>query len=229
MPEIDSQLCTYYAFTDPASGRKNSSRSSIKQSKQAITVIAVSPQTHAFAVFAWLGKLPTTGYIDKLLKVRQQFNPKVFGIEAVAMQSVFADVMRMEAKRKNQLGSFLGVNVPTNIDKKYRIRTIIEPFINYGKLFLAPNLFELDSALRGFPAADEYLDLIDCFASNLKLIPRRAEAVTQNEEISQLAKYLRETGSPSWYIERRVAEERQKLMQKLTASENSPTNGTANE
>lgn len=223
MPEIDSKLCTYYAFTDPASGKSKSgsSASSIKQSKQAITVVAVSPQSHVFAVFAWLGKLPTTGYIDKLLKVRADYNPKIFGIEAAAMQSVFADVMRIEAKRKLHAGTFLPINLPTNIDKKFRIRTQIEPFINYGRLFIAPHLFELDAALRGFPAADEYLDLIDCFASNLKLIPKRPEPVTQNEELLQLAKYLRETGSPPWYIERRIAEERQKLMQKLSIRETS--------
>ncbi|MFA5234455.1 MAG: hypothetical protein WC390_08665 [Sulfurimonas sp.] len=213
MPEIDSRLCTYYAFTDPASGKSKSgsSAASIKQSKQAITVIAVSPQTHIFSVYAWLGKLPTTGYIDKLLKVRQQYNPKIFGVEAVAMQSLFADVMRKEAKRQNQLGTFLGINIPTNIDKKFRIRTILEPVINYGRLFVAPNLFELDAAIRGFPAADEYLDLIDCFASCVKLVPRRAEVVIKNEELQQLAKYLRDSGSPPWYIERRIAEERQKL------------------
>jgi hypothetical protein len=221
MPEIDSKSCTYYAFTDPASGKSRSgSKSSIKQSKQAITVVAVSPQSHVFAIFAWLGKLPTTGYIDKLLKVRSQYNPKVFGIEAAAMQSVFADVMRIEAKRKLHPGTFLGINLPTNIDKKFRIRTQIEPFINYGRLFISPNLYELDAALRGFPVADEYLDLIDCFASNLKLIPKRPEPVTQNEEILQLAKYLRETGSPPWYIERRIAEERLKLTQKFNEQAN---------
>lgn len=214
MPSIPQNLCTFYAFTDPASGkpRSGASAASLKQSKQAITVIAVSPHMHIFAAYAWTGKLPTTAYVDKLLKTHAQFSPRIFGIEANAMQSLFADVVRAEAKKQLQRVAFLPISQPTNIDKKFRIRTRIEPVINYGRLLLDPHMIELETGLRGFPAADEYLDLIDCFASCVGLVPRKPEAIAKNEEIEALAKYLRQTGAPPWIIERRIAEERDKIM-----------------
>lgn len=216
VPSIPQDQCIYYAFTDPASGRSRSgsSAASVKQSKQAITVVAVSPHTHIFAAYAWMGKLPTTAYVDKLLKVHSQFTPKTFGIEANAMQSLFADIVRAEAKKQLQRVSFLPISQPTNIDKKFRIRTRLEPVINYGRLFLGPRMIELESGLRGFPAADEYLDLIDCFASCIGLVPKKPDSVTKNEELASLAKYLRDTGAPSWHIERRIAEERLRLQQR---------------
>ncbi len=216
MPNIPSNLCTYYAFTDPASGRSRSgsSAASIKQSKQAITVVAVSPHTHIFTVFAWMGKLPTTAYVDKLIKVHEQYRPRTFGIEANAMQSLFADQVRSQVKQQLQRVAFLPIFQPTNIDKKFRIRTALEPVINYGRLFILPSLVELENGLRGFPVADDYLDIIDCLASTVRLVPRRAEAITQNNEIAALAAYLRSTGAPAWHIERRVAEERAKIQQK---------------
>jgi hypothetical protein len=214
MSSIPLNTCTYYAFTDPASGRSRagSSAASIKQSKQAITVCAVSPQTHIFCVFAWLGKLPTTAYVDKLLKVHSQYTPRTFGIEANAMQSLFADQVRSQAKQSLQRVAFLPISQPTNVDKKFRIRTALEPVINYGRLFLLPSLVELENAIQGFPVADNYLDLIDCLASTVRLIPRRPDAVVKNAQIEALAKYLRDSGAPSWQIERRIAEERAKLL-----------------
>ena len=216
MPNIPSNLCTFYAFTDPASGRSRagSSAASIKQSKQAITVVAVSPHTHIFCVYAWMGKLPTTAYVDKLLKVHTQYQPRTFGIEANAMQSLFADQVRAQAKLATARVAFMPISQPTNIDKKFRIRTAMEPVINYGRLFILPSLIELENGLRGFPAADEYLDLIDCLASTVRLVPRRPDAVAKNEEISSLARYLRSTGAPAWHIERRIAEERARILQK---------------
>jgi hypothetical protein len=216
MPEIPVNLCTYYAFTDPASGKKSRS-TALKQSKQAIVVCAVSQLTHIFCVHAWLGKLPTTAYVDKLLKIHADYPLKSFGIEANAMQSLFADQVYSQAKQ-TQLKRvvFTPFSQPTNIDKKFRIRTHLEPVINHGRLFIHPSLVELDAGLRGFPVADDYLDLIDCLASCIGLIPRRSAAITQNEEVQSLAKYLRDTGAPSWYIEARIQEVRAELSRKST-------------
>jgi len=207
---IPINQCTFYGFTDPA-GKKHGT-SAMQQARQAIVVIAVSPLLHIFVPFAWADKLPTTAYIRKLLQVHEQFKPKQFGIEANAMQSLFADVVRDTAKKELTKVTFMPVFQPTNIDKNFRIRTIMEPVINYGRLFVDSVLVELISELSGFPTAQRK-DMVDCLASAIRLVPKRAEVVTNNEELANLAKYLRDTGAPAWYINQRMEEERKKFEQ----------------
>ena len=200
--QLDYTQLDRLAFTDPASGKGKLKK---VRARQAIVVIAADWLHRVFILFAWAGRLPTSKYLDKILKVNEDYHPKQFGIEANAMQSLFADLVTDAAKERYARTTFIAVHQPTRIDKDFRIRTTLEPVINDGRLFMQEAQVELEGELRSFPTGLTK-DLVDCLASAITLIPRRPLPVQQNEEANQLASYLRNTGAPAWYIKKRIEE-----------------------
>jgi len=203
VPEsIDYTTLDRIGFTDPASGKTALKK---VRARQAIIIIASDWLQRIFVLYTWAGRIPTSRYLDKIIKVNEDYHPRVFGIEANAMQSLFADLVTEAAKQRYKRLTFMPVHQPTKVDKDFRIRTTIEPVINDGRLFTRENQVELIGELRSFPTGLTK-DLVDCLASAIALVPRRPMPVQQNEEAEALASYLRNTGAPSWYIKKRIEE-----------------------
>lgn len=198
-----------FAFTDPAGGKAKAASAKHKKIRalQAAIVIATDHLQRIFVIHSWSGRLAPSAYLDKLITICDNYNPKIFGIEANAMQSLFADLVHTEARRR--LGAhknkFLEVNQPTKIDKFFRIRTTLEPVINEGRLFVPESMTELLADLRGFPTI-QHIDRIDCLASAVALIPQRPVPQKTKDEADALASYLRNRGVPSHEIEKRLKE-----------------------
>jgi len=204
LPDLD-----IYAFTDPAGGKSAAAAAKHKKIRalQAAIVIAVDHLQRIFVINSWSGRLPPSLYLDKLITICDNYNPKIFGIEANAMQSLFADLVHTEAQRR--LGAhknkFLEVNQPTKIDKFFRIRTSLEPIINEGRLFIPEHMTELLADLRGFPTI-QHIDRVDCLASAVALVPQRPLPKQTRDEANALAGYLRNRGVSSHEIEKRIKE-----------------------
>ena len=198
-----------YFFTDPAGGKQKAASAKHKKIRalQATIGVAVDDLQRIFVIHCWSGRLAPSAYLDKLIEICDNYSPKVFGIEANAMQSLFADLVHTEARRR--LGAykntFYEVNQPTKIDKFFRIRSSLEPIINEGRLFVPEHMTELISDLRGFPTI-QHVDRVDCLASAVALVPQKTIPQQTNDEAEQLASYLRRTGAPSDYIEKRIKE-----------------------
>jgi hypothetical protein len=199
---LDYTQLERFGFTDPASGK---GRLKKVRARQAIVVIASDWLQRIFVLYTWAGRIPTSRYLDKIIKVCDDYQPKRFGIEANAMQSLFADLVTDAAKKRMKRLSFIPVMQPTRIDKDFRIRTVLEPVVADGRLFMMEKQVELEGEIRSFPTGLTK-DLVDCLASAITLVPRRPLPQQQSEEAEQLASYLRNTGAPSWYIQKRVKE-----------------------
>lgn len=199
----------HYAFTDPAGGKSKTAAAKHKKIRalQAAIVIATDHLQRIYVLHCWSGRLAPSAYLDKLIALCDNYTPKIFGIEANAMQSLFADLVHTEARRR--LGAhknkFLPINQPTKIDKNFRIRTTLEPVINAGRLFVPAHMTELLADLKGFPTI-QHIDRVDCLASAVALVPQRPLPQKQSDEAEALASYLRNTGAPSWYIKKRIEE-----------------------
>ena len=191
-----------YGFTDPASAR---GRIRKIRARQAIVVIGVDTLHRIFVLYSWAGRLATSKYVDKILTMCENYQTKLFGIEANAMQSLFADLVRDKARDRAKRLAIVPVHQSTKVDKDFRIRSALEPVINGGRLLIHKKQTELESELRGFPTASTK-DLVDCLASAVSLVPRRLPKRQQSDEVDTLAQYLRDSGAPAWYIEERVAE-----------------------
>ena len=198
-----------YFFTDPAGGKQKAAQAKHKKIRalQATIGLAVDNLQRIFVIHSWAGRLVPSKYLDKLIEICDNHSPKVFGIEANAMQSLFADLVHTEAKRRlgPHKNKFMAVDQPTKIDKHFRIRTTLEPVINQGRLFVPEYMTELIADLRGFPTI-QHIDRVDCLASAVALIPQRTIPQRRKQEAEELASYLRRTGVPSDYIEQRIQE-----------------------
>jgi hypothetical protein len=204
MTSIELKNLKQYAFTDPASGKSTLRR---QRARQAIIVIAVDHLQRIFTLHTWAGNVPTSQYLDKLIKTCENYQVEIFGIEANAMQSLFADIVYEKAQEKlsHHRNRFVPIHQSTKVDKDFRIRTTLEPVINNGRLFIQQHQTELEAELRGFPTA-RTKDLVDCLASTIALVPSKPAPKQQSDEVEALASYLRRSGCPSHYIEQRIQE-----------------------
>lgn len=207
MSDLELTYLDTYMFVDPAGKPKPGERLKKTRSRQAIIVISSDWLPRYFVRFAWAGRLPTTKFTNRIISTYQQFRPRICGIEANAMQELYADMVVDKARTTTRLEnlSMYPVYQPTKVEKTWRIRSVLQPVIDEGRLFLLDSMQDLESEIRGFPTA-EYKDLVDALASAIRLVPKRAKQKQENTEIESTLAYLRETGAPPHYIEQRKSE-----------------------
>ena len=197
-----------FAFSDPAGGKQKAAAAKHKKIRalQAAIVIGVDHLTRIFVLHCWAGRLPASQYLDKLISICENYTPRTFGIEANAMQGLFAELVHAEARKLGpHKNKFVPVDQPTKIEKFFRIRTTLEPVINEGRLFIPEHMTELLADIRGFPTI-QHIDRVDCLASAVSLVPQRPVPQRTKDEADALASYLRSRGAPSHYIEQRIKE-----------------------
>ena len=207
MTSIEIRYLEKYGFCDPASGRQAIRRA---RARSAIIVIAADQLGRFFVLHAWAGRPTTTQLVARLIDIGEKFHPRRFGIEANAMQSLFADLVAGQAKELQKKIAFVPITQPTRVDKDWRIRTTLQPVIENGRLFVQEAHHELMAEISTFPVSTTK-DMIDALASAINLAPRRHVSQQQHDEIDRLAEYLRATGVAPSQIEQRIAEVRAEI------------------
>jgi len=203
-----ADLTERYAFCDPA----GKSKEAVKRirSRAAIVVVGVEQELYRlFVLYAWAARATADQLVDKIFEVNEKWRPRTFGIEANAMQQLFAFGIQREARFKQVHIPILPVPQPTNVDKEYRIRTRLQPIVRDGRLFVGSTMHELITELRGFPTGETW-DMIDALASCVTLIPSRPQREIRREEDDAVLRYLRASGAPP-----RVIEERSEQLKRL--------------
>lgn len=193
------------AFTDPAGGKSSTQKLKRTSARSSIVVIGVDDLCRIFTLHTWAERCPTDRYVEHIYKCNTDFHPKMFGVEANAMQTLFGDMLAREARAMKMKVPFVPVPQPTKVDKRWRIRTTLQPVIAEGRLFTQENQLELKAELSTFPMSPT-VDLIDALASAVALAPKRAPQVVRDERIEALAKYLRDSGAPAHTIRQRIAQ-----------------------
>lgn len=198
-----SDLTERYGFADPASGKTQ-----LKgvRARAAIVIITIDYLKRIFVLLAWAGRIQPSKLRDKIIETATEFKVRKFGIEANAMQTLFASLVRDKAREDQNYVPLVPIHQPTKIDKDFRIRTSLQPVIADGRLILGVNQYELKSEIESFPTG-RTKDLIDALASAISMIPKRRDKAAKSADVESLAAYLRDTGAPNWYIEQRIREE----------------------
>jgi len=192
------------AFCDPSGGKTELKRT---RARSAIVVIGQDALSRVFVLEAWADRCPTDTLINRIFSTQRQWTARTFGIEANAMQSLFADAVTREARATGVRLPVQPVQQPTRIDKDVRIRLALQPVIASGRLLVRADMRDLLAEIESFPSG-QTKDLVDALASALVLLPRRTLQRQHDDEVSRLASYLRERGARPADIERRVAEAR---------------------
>lgn len=183
------------AFIDPASGKTALKRTA---SRSADIVVAQDAQRRIFVLHAWAGRIPTTSHTDRIFKLVADFTPRVVGIDASAMQSLYADALMREARQRGLRFPLLPVKMTT--DKDARIRAVLQPVIAEGRLFVQQAQRDLWQELEAFPSGLT-CDLVDALASAIALLPARPDRQQRSDEKGRWVDYLRASGAPSFYVD----------------------------
>lgn len=199
-----ADLADRYAFVDPASGRKPGQLKR-RASNAAIVVVAGDSLGRIFVLVAWADRVSTNKLVERIFETCDRWQPRVAGVEANGLQSLFGDMLSREAAQAKRRMPLVPVLQPTKIDKDFRIRAALQPVIAAGRLFLRDDMYELRADIATFPMSPKK-DLIDALASAVTLVPSRPRQVRLRSERDSLTRYLRESGLAEDAIARRVRE-----------------------
>lgn len=181
-----------YAFLDPAGGKRQQVVKKTR-ARSAIIVVGADHLQRMFVLYAWAQRASTPEIIEKVFEVQDQFQPRRFGCEANAQQSLFSDALRYVAKTEARALNLVPVVQDTKITKEFRIRSILQPVIANGRLLLQPNQHELRTEILAFPTGMT-VDLVDALASAVALVPRLSRKELDTRADSQLHSYLHDCG-----------------------------------
>jgi len=201
-----SELPDRYFFLDPAANKKNQKLRRIR-ANSAITGVAPDWLNRVHVIYSWADRVSADKLIELVIDICEKYKPRLFGVEANAMQSLFAELVHRDAvKRLKRSVPIVPIHQPTNVDKDWRIRTTLQPVIGEGRLFLNRQYDKLIAEIVAFPMSP-IKDRIDSLASAVTITPLRALPERKSQEAQALAEYLRESGAPASYIEETLAKE----------------------
>ena len=197
-----SGLPTYF-FADLAAGKE--ARSRTRTARQTILGVAMDDLSRYFVIHSWAGRETASTFQEKILSAYELYQPKLFGLEANGMQVLFGAQVRDEGKKRfGKYTRFIPIYQPTKVDKNYRIRTGLQPVLNFGRLFLREQDVELQVEIRGFPTA-QTKDLIDSLETVIsRVCPKTPEKVAQSDSLREYSAYLRNSGCPPHLIRDKV-------------------------
>ena len=191
------------AFLDPAGGKQQVKKT---RAKSAIIVVGADSLNRFFVLYTWAERCATTDIYEKIYEVNELFKPDTFGIESSAQQSLFVDGVIMDAYMRQKTVPIVAVPMPVSISKEFRVRTVVEPVIKEGRLFINKEEHkELFNQIRDHPM-NTIVDLIDALASAIHLIPKQALPREITRENQELLDYLRNTGAPIDIIQKAAQE-----------------------
>ncbi len=188
-----------FAFLDPASSAKPGELKHVK-ARSAIVVIAPDWLGRIFVLDAWSGRVTIDELVERIYATEATWKLRVFGGEANAMQELFQEAIQRDARLRGKRLPLRPVHVPTRIEKDWRIRTILQPVIANGRLFLRPEMSSLRTEIASFPLSP-IKDMVDALASAIKLVPPRPVQRENDKERQATLAYLRKTGAPPAVIE----------------------------
>jgi hypothetical protein len=190
------------AFCDPAGGK----RMELKRvrARSAIVVVGEDQLGRIFVLSTWADRASAHQLSERIFLTQELHRPRVFGIEANAMQALYGEMVAYEARRRAQRLPLFPVKQPTNVDKDWRIRTALQPVIGHDRLFVQDTQYELRAELTTFPM-NPLKDLVDALASAVSLLRKPTAPAKRREDHDAYLAYLRQTGAPAWYIEQEAA------------------------
>lgn len=193
------ELSDIVAFVDPASGRKSAGQRK-NSSRSADVVVGTDDLGRIFVLHAWAGRVPTTVHTDRIFQLVRTWRPRIVGIDASAMQTLYADSLMREAKVKHERLPLWPMQMPPNVEKTNRIRAVLQPVLGFGRLFLRADQRDLAQEIEAFPTGATK-DMVDALAMAVSLLRKTARSRAEATERDSHLRYLRDTKAPAQYID----------------------------
>ena len=188
-----------YLWLDPASGKRQLKIKSVR-ARSAIAVVGTSVDTRIWVLDCWAGRVGSEQVAQQFVEMCIKWGPTIAAYEDAGQQSLLEDPINSAANRMNVVIPLAAVKAPTKVDKNWRIRQILQPLNGAGRLMIPREFIELRNEITSFPMST-MKDMIDALASACGLVPPPVSMIQKSDDVAELARYMRETGSPVRDIE----------------------------
>lgn len=146
-----------FIFIDPAISEEESA------DYTAFVVVQTDVAQNWYVRYARREKINPSEVLNLTFRLYREFKPLVIGIEDVAFQRALIHFAYEEMKRRNEYLPVQGVKRSPDKTKHMRIMSLV-PRFEFGNLFLAQGLHDLELELAQFPRGS-HDDLLDALAS----------------------------------------------------------------
>jgi predicted phage terminase large subunit-like protein len=186
-----------FAVCDPA----------VSQSEQSdyscILVIGVSPENDWYVLEMRREKWTVGELIEQLFAVNELWKPVTISIEMIGQAQGLMTPIRDEEDRRNKYLPLFEINARPDIRKEMRIRSVLQPRFERGKIFIQREMFELEDEILKFPRG-KHDDMIDamtdmdeiCFSPE----PEKTPEIRSNNHFENLLRKKEEEQNPGDYF-----------------------------
>lgn len=155
--ETPPQNLAIFACCDPAVSQSATADFS------AILVIGVDMHENWFVLEARRGRWTVGELIEQLFEVYKEWKPITMTIEAIGQaQGLLYPIHDAEEERKIYL-PLVVLKVRGSVTKVMRVRSILQPRFERGKIYIKKEMVELEEEILRFPRA-KHDDLIECLS-----------------------------------------------------------------
>jgi phage terminase large subunit-like protein len=160
-----------FAVCDPA----------VSQSEYAdessIIIVGVDMENNWWILETRSGKWTTGELIEQLFAVNAQWHPTTMTIEVIGQAQGIMSPIHSEEDRRNIFLPLLEITVRPQIKKEIRIRSVLQPRFERGKVYMKSDMFDLEEQILKFPRGKRD-DMIDAL-TDIEDISFPAEAETE--------------------------------------------------
>lgn len=187
-----------FAVCDPA----------VSQSTQAdyscILIIGVDPENNWYVLEVRREKWTVGELIEQLFAVNELWKPITISIEVIGQAQGLMTPIHDEENRKNKYLPLFEIKARPDIKKEMRIRSVLQPRFERGKIFIKRDMYELEDEILKFPRS-KHDDMIDAMTDMDEISftpdePEKKEGVTGNYFEDILKKRQREKNPGDFFM-----------------------------
>jgi len=145
-----------FAVCDPA----------VSQSEYAdessIIIVGVDIENNWWIMETRSGKWTTGELIEQLFSVNAQWHPQTMTIEVIGQAQGIMSPIHTEENRRNVFLPLIEITVRPQIKKEVRIRSVLQPRFERGKVYIRSDMFDLEEQILKFPRGkrDDMIDAL---------------------------------------------------------------------
>lgn len=175
-----------FSVCDPAVSQSESADYSC------ILTIGVDPDNNWYVLEVRRDKWTVGTLIEQLFAVNEMWHPITMSIEVIGQAQGLMTPIHDEEDRRNKYLPLFEVTSRPDIKKEMRIRSVLQPRFERGKIFIRREDFELEEEILKFPRS-KHDDMIDAM-TDMDLIAFTPEKQEEAEKVpdSHFEKLLRE-------------------------------------
>jgi len=157
-----------------------------------LIIVAVDQFNNWYVLVAKKERLTVGGMIDALFDFFEAYKPDTISLEVISQGQALLSSVHLEENRREIYLPIVEIKSQPMIKKETRIRSILQPRFERGKIFIKKEQDELEDELIHFPLS-EFDDLIDALAQieDIAYTPGKTKQKARKRSRSKLVARIR--------------------------------------